>query len=265
VTPALLFAQISGQETGMWQYRELIKRLTLTEFKTRYQNTALGFLWSILSPLALAMVLYFVFKNLFKAEDFAANLVLGIFAWRFFIVGTTSALTTIVGKSSLVTKVYLPRQILIISNVLANLLSSLLEFLVLVVILYFILGKLPLTIVLFPVVHILYFLFVYGIGLFLSALFVYFRDLNQIWDILTNILFYCTPIVYPISIVPDYLMPYYVLNPLTQIITIYRNIMVAGVLPSWDSLIIVLGFTIGAVVIGSIIFAKLQRRFAEAI
>jgi lipopolysaccharide transport system permease protein len=250
----------------MWQYRELIKRLTLTEFKTRYQNTVLGFLWSILSPLALALVLYFVFKNLFKQEEnYAANLILGIIAWRFFTVGTTSALSTIVGKSSLVTKVYLPRQILIISNVLANLLGSLLEFLVLVVILYFVLGKLPATIVLFPLVHILYFLLVYGIGLFLSALFVYFRDLNQIWDILVNILFFCTPIVYPISIVPAYLLPYYTLNPVTQIITIYRNIMVAGILPSWDSLIIVLGFTIGAVVIGSIAFAKLQRRFAEAI
>jgi lipopolysaccharide transport system permease protein len=250
----------------VWQYRELIQRLTITDFKTRYQNTFLGFFWSILSPLALALVLYFIFRNIFGQEqNFAANLLVGVISWRFFAVGTGAALGAIVGKSSLVTKVYIPRYILVISNVLANLLSSLLEYLVLVVMLFFILGKLPPTIFLFPLVHVLYFFLIYGIGLILSSLFVYFRDLNQIWEILINILFYCTPIIYPLSLVPNYLLPYYMLNPVTQIITIYRNIMVAGTFPPLESIITIVVFIVVTFIIGSLVFAKLQRRFAEAI
>jgi ABC-type polysaccharide/polyol phosphate export permease len=93
----------------MWQYRELVRNLTIADFKSRYQNTSLGFLWSILSPLLLAGVLYFVFRHLFgQEEDFAANLLVGIMAWRFFTIGTTSSLHAIVNKPSLVTRYIYP-------------------------------------------------------------------------------------------------------------------------------------------------------------
>jgi lipopolysaccharide transport system permease protein len=250
----------------MWQYRELIKNLTFAEFKNRYQNTTLGFFWSLLSPLLLSLVLWFVFRNLFhQEENFAANLLVGIMAWRFFATGTSAALGAVVNKPSLVTKVYIPRQILVLSTVLANLISSLLEFLVLLPILFALLKHLPLTIVLFPLVHIPYLLFIYGIGLLLAALFVYFRDLNQIWEVLINVLFFCSPIIYPLSIVPDYLMPYYTLNPITQFIIVYRNLMVAGTSPSMFG---IAGITVVGVVawlIGNYAFSRLQRRFAEEV
>jgi len=250
----------------MWQYRELIQNLTVAEFKNRYQNTTLGFFWSLLSPLLLSMVLWFVFRNLFRQEEnFAANLLVGIMAWRFFATATSSALGAVVGKPSLVTKVYIPRQILVLSNVLANLISSLLEFLVLLPILFVLLKYLPITVLLFPLVHIVYLLFIYGIGLFLSALYVYFRDLNQIWEVLINILFFCSPIIYPPSIVPAYLMPYYALNPMTQFITAYRDLMVAGRLPQALSIAGLIVVAIVAWFVGNLIFNRLQRRFAEEI
>lgn len=250
----------------MWQYRELIKNLTLAEFKNRYQNTTLGFFWSLLSPLLLSLVLWFVFRNLFRQEEnFAINLLVGIMAWRFFAAGTTSALGAVVGKPSLVTKVYIPRQILVLSTVLASLISSFLEFLVLLPIIFVLLKHIPPTVALFPIVHIIYLPFIYGIGLFLSALFVYFRDLNQIWEVLINILFFCSPIIYPLSIVPGYLMPYYILNPITQFIIIYRNLMVAGTLPSVLSLAGIIASAIIAWLIGNFAFNRLQRRFAEEV
>jgi lipopolysaccharide transport system permease protein len=250
----------------MWQYRELIRNLTIVDLKNRYQNTTLGFFWSILSPLLFAFVLYFVFRHLFGAEEnFAINLLVGLMAWRFFANGTSSSLYAIVGKPSLVTKVYLPRQILVLSTALSNLISSLLEFLVLVPMIFILLGNLPVTILLFPVVHLAYFWFIFGAGLLLSAFFVYFRDLNQIWEVLVNILFFCSPIIYPLAIVPNYLMPYYMLNPLTQIIVMYRDVMVAGNLPSLYSVLVVIGFAIAAYLVGSLVFSKLQRRFAEEI
>ena len=250
----------------MWQYRELLKNLTIADLKNRYQNTSLGFLWSLLSPLLLAFVLYFVFRHLFgQEENFAINLLVGVMAWRFFAIGTSSSLFSIVGKSSLVTKVHIPRQILVLSNVLANLISSLLEFLILLPIIFILLGHLPVTVLLYPAIHILYFWFIFGAGLLLSALFVYFRDLNQIWEVLVSVLFFCSPIIYPLSIVPAHLMPYYILNPITRFIIMYRDIMVAGNLPALVNLIGVIFVGIATYLVGSFAFSKLQRRFAEEI
>ena len=250
----------------MWQYRELIRNLTVVDLKNRYQNTALGFFWSLLSPFLLAMVLYFIFSNIFgREENFAINLLVGIMAWRFFAIGTSSSLGAIVGKPSLVTKVYIPRQILVLSNALTNLVSSLLEFIVLLPIIFVLLGHLPVTVLLFPLIHLIYFWFIFGAGLLLSSLYVYFRDLNQIWEVLTTVLFFCSPIIYPLTTVPAYLMPYYRLNPVTQFIIIYRDVMVAGDLPSLFSIVIVIGFAIAAYLVGSFVFSKLQRRFAEEI
>lgn len=250
----------------MWQYRELVRNLTVTDLKNRYQNTSLGFFWSLLNPLLLAAVMYFIFRHLFGAEEnFAINLLVGMMAWRFFAVGTSSALGAIVGKPSLVTKVYIPRQILVLSNVLANLISSVLEFVVLLPMILILLGRLPPTVLLFPVIHLIYFWFVYGAGLLLSALHVYFRDLNQIWEVLVFALFFCSPIIYPLTTIPAYLMPYYLLNPMTQFIIMYRQVMVAGDLPSLFGTAGVIVVGIAAYFVGNFVFGKLQRRFAEEI
>ena len=250
----------------MWQYRELIRNLTIVDLKNRYQNTALGFFWSLLSPFLLAMVLYFVFSHLFGSEEnFAINLLVGIMTWRFFATSTSVSLYAIVGKPSLVTRVYIPRQILVLSSVLANLVSSLLELIVLLPIIFVLLGYLPATVLLFPLVNFVYFWFLFGAGLLLSSLFVYFRDLNQIWEELINVLFFCSPIIYPLTAVPDYLMPYYLLNPVTLFIGMYRDVMIAGDLPSLYSIGVIIGFAIAAYLVGSLVFSKLQRRFAEEI
>jgi len=184
-------------------------------------------------------------------------------AWQFFATGTSSSLNAIVGKSSLVTRVYIPRQILVLSNALSTLINSLLTFIVLLIIIFVVLGHLPVTVPLFLLIHFVYFWFIYGAGLLLSSLYVYFRDLNQIWDVLVRVLFFCSPIFYPLTIVPAYLMPYYQLNPVTQFIGIYRDVMVAGNLPSLYSMAVVIGFAIAAYLVGSFTFSKLQGRFAE--
>ena len=248
----------------MWQHRELIWNLTVVDLKNRYQNTTIGFFWSLLSPLLMALVLYVVFRHLYGQEqNFAINLLVGIMAWQFFATGTTSSLQTIVGKSNLVTRVYIPRQILVLSNVLSTLINSLLTFVVLLIIILVVLGHLPVTTPLFLLVYIIFFFFIFGAGLLLSALYVYFRDLNQIWDVAIRVLFFCSPIFYPLSIVPASLLPIYQLNPVTQFIIMFRDVMVAGNLPSLFSVAIVIAFAIAAYLVGSLVFNKLQRRFAE--
>jgi lipopolysaccharide transport system permease protein len=250
----------------MWKYRELIKNLTVADIKNRYQNNALGFLWSVLAPFALAVVLWFVFRKIFKSdENYAINLIVAMMVWRFFANGTMMSLSSVVSRSNLVTKVFIPRQILVLSTVLANVFTSFLELLILVPIIFVLTGRVPVTILLFPLMFLLYFWVVYGIGLMLAALYVYMRDLAHIWDVLINILFFCSPIIYPMSVVPYELIPYYLVNPLTNMIFIYRDIMIAGNLPSLNNLMYIILFGAVFFLIGSFMFEKMQRRFAEVI
>jgi lipopolysaccharide transport system permease protein len=253
----------------MWfvQYRELIKILAISDLKVKYQSSILGFAWSMLNPLLLMLVLYFVFSNVFKtAQDHVAlYLLIGIITWRFFAIGTTSTMSTIVNKSSLVTKIYIPRKVLVLSAVLSALVSSLLEFLVLVPLLIVLGAGLSPYILLFPFIHIIYFLMVYGISLILASLYVYYRDLTQIWDVLIQIGFFLAPIMYPLSTVPSKYLSYYMLNPMTVLIQMYRDVLLYQKMPSpWD-----VAFTLMAgllmTYIGSALFRKLERRFAEEI
>jgi lipopolysaccharide transport system permease protein len=250
----------------IWEYRELVRNLTIADLKNHYQNTSLGFFWSILSPLLFAGVLYFVFRKLFiQEQNFAINLVVGIMFWRFFSIGATTCLSAVVSKPNMVTRVYIPRQILVLSTALSTLIASMLEFIILIPIVYIVTGHVPVTILLYPVIHVLVFFTIYGIGLLLASLYVYFRDLNQIWEFLQNILFYTSPIIYPMSIVPPYLKTFYLLNPITRMVFIYRDVMVVGYLPSRYDLMVVVVFAIIAVLFGNFVFNKLQRRFAEEI
>ncbi|MCX6006175.1 MAG: ABC transporter permease [Chloroflexi bacterium] len=250
----------------IFKFRELIGTLTIVDLKNRYQNTALGFLWSLLSPLLMALVLFVVFRYLFKQEpNFASYLLVGLMSWRFFATSTNAAVYAVVGKSSLVTKVYIPRQILVLSCMLSNLVSSLLEFIIIIPILYFAAGSLPPTILLFPFIFLIYFWFVYGIALVLASLYVFFRDINQIWEVLSQMLFFLCPIFYPLMSITEQVQRYYLLNPITQYIIIYRDVMVYGQLPSAYSLIIAVAAAVISVAIGILTFNKLQRRFAEEI
>src|SRR5512137_2148663 len=108
----------------MWivEYRELIRILTVSDLKVKYQSSVLGFAWSLLNPLLMMLVLYLVFNNVFKSnqENFALYLLIGIVSWRFLANGTSSSMGAIVGKPSLVTKIYIPRQVLVLSTVLSS-------------------------------------------------------------------------------------------------------------------------------------------------
>jgi lipopolysaccharide transport system permease protein len=108
-------------------------------------------------------------------------------------------------------------------------------------------------------------LIVYGISLSLASLYVYFRDLNQIWDIVLQVGFYTAPIVYPLSLVPEKYMFYYMLSPITRLMTIYRDVLLYGIVPHVYDLIFVAGFGLMCLAFGSLMFRKLSPRFAEEV
>jgi lipopolysaccharide transport system permease protein len=253
----------------MWllKYRDLIWNLTITDLKVKYQSSALGFAWSLLNPLLLMLVLYFVFTNVFRfnQENFALYILVGLIAWRFLANGTTAGIFSIVGRSSLVTKIFIPRQILVLSTTLSCFISSLLEFCVLIPLLFIFGVKITPYIFFFPVAHAIFFFIVYGIGLILAALYVYYRDLNQIWDVLLQLGFFMSPICYPLSTIPEKYLPIYLLNPVTVLMELYRNFLIYGIGPSPLSTTYLVIVALILMVVGTLVFKRLERRFAEEI
>lgn len=195
----------------MWliKYKDLIWNLTIADLKVKYQSSVLGFAWSLINPLLLMLVLYAVFVNLFRfnQEDYALYLLVGIIAWRFLANGTTTAMGSIVGRPGLVTKIYIPRQILVLSSTLSCFISSILEFCVLIPLLFIFGIKITPYIFFFPIAHVIFFILVYGLSLILAALYVYYRDLNQIWEVIVQLGFFLCPICYPLSTIPENIYP----------------------------------------------------------
>ncbi len=256
----------------IFEYRELIRNLVISDLKVKYANSVLGFAWSMLNPLMMLLVLFFVFSNVFKQQqNFAVYMLIGLLAWRFFSIGTMSALNSIVGKPSLVTKIFIPRQILTLSTTLSSLISSVLEFLVLIpliIVLAVVFHQnigLNITIILFPVIQVLFFFIIYGLALLLASTYVYFRDLNQIWDVLLQLGMFLSPIVYPLSIIPNKYVFFYMLNPITRIIGMYRDILLNGTVPTLSDFAIVTASALILLGLGTVTFNKLSRRFAEEV
>ena len=261
---------ISGpvpSRSEMWviEYRELIRILTISDLKIKYQSSVLGFAWSLLNPLLLMLVLYLVFSRAFHAaqENFALYLLIGIVTWRFLNNGTSSSIRSIVERASLVTKVFIPRQVLVLSTVLSSFISSLLEFFVLFAVLIAFGVDLSLNLLLFPFVTAIYFILVYGISLALASLYVYYRDLDQMWEVLLQLGFFLSPVVYPMTAVPEEYLKLYMLNPVTVVMQTNREILLYAQTASPSSLIYIALAAALILAAGSAIFNRLERRFAE--
>jgi len=239
----------------------------ISDLKIKYANSILGFAWSMLNPLMMMIILYFVFSNVFKSnqDNFVLYLLIGILSWRFFSLVTVSALKSIVMNPSMVKKIYVPREALTLSAVLSGLISSFLEFTVLLPLLIFFGVGVSMAIVFFAVIHIVYFMMIYGLSLILASLYVYFRDLNQIWEVIIQLGFYLSPIVYPLSLVPDKFQAFYLLNPITRVIIMYREIFFNGVIPDISDFLVILAFGAALMAAGTVVFRRLSRRFAEEI
>ena len=251
----------------IFKYKELISNLVISDLKTKYSSSILGFAWSMLNPLLMMIVLYAVFNNVFKSnqEHYAFYLLIGMTTWRFFANGTTTAMLSIVGKANLVTKIYIPREILTLSVVLSALVSSILEFIVLITLLIIFGIVISSKILILPLLYVLYLPIVYGVSLIIASLYVYFRDLNHIWEVLMQIGFFLSPVIYPMSTIPEAYKFYYMLNPIARMIEMYRDILLYNTMPKVTDFGVVLIFGMFLLVFGSLLFKKLSRRFAEEI
>jgi len=246
---------------------DVVTVLAQKDFKIRYRNSALGFLWSLLNPLAYMVILALVFSVLLRNNipNFEPWLLLGILVWRFFAIGTSQSLGSIVGNPSLVSKVYFPRYLIVLSSNIGSLLASGLEFIALLPLIIVLGVNLAPMILLFPIVLGLEFALVFGLSLSLSALNLKYRDFYQIWDIALQLGFFVSPIVYDSSLIPSRYRFLYSLNPVTRLIEFMRDIFLRSSLPSLqESLILLSGISL-LLVVGFVIFRHFESRFVEAL
>ncbi len=257
------------------KYIVLIKELALTDFKLKYQASVMGYLWSLAKPLMLFSVLYVVFTRFLKIgsniEHYPVYLLLGVVIWGFFTEITASSLDAIVGKGELIRKIYFPRNVLLLSRSITALLTFALN---LLAVLAFILAtgvQLTPRAFLFPFVVLELFVLTVGIGFFLSALFVRFRDISHIWEIVLQALFYATPILYPLSLVPTRYANLLLLSPVAQIIQDARYLLITPqTITAWNTLVwkyVWIPYTVPFVVLGLglLVFNKSAAKFAEEV
>ena len=251
----------------MPDYSELVKNLTVKEFKLRYRNSFLGFLWSLLNPLCMLIILSFVFSTLLRSgiSNFPVFILPALLCWRFFSISTSMSLSSVIGNAPLVTKVYFPRWLLVLSSNLANLIGSSLEFAALFPLLVILGMRITFLILLLPVILAFEFLLIIGVSLILASLNVYYRDFNQIWDITLQIGFFLCPIIYSMTLIPERYLLAYSLNPMTRIIESVRKILYYNTLPILTDFVIVLASGALLLFIGYLVYRRLEPGFAEEI
>lgn len=255
--------------------RALLAELVRTDFKLRYQGSVLGYTWSLLKPLLLFSILYVVFVRFLRigadVTNFPVYLLLGIVLWNFFAEMTGQSLSSIVSRGDLIRKIRIPRWIIVISSSISALINLGLNLIVIAVFMIFSDVDLRGMAILFPVVLIQIYLLALGISLFLSAAFVKYRDMSHIWEVILQAFFYLTPILYPLSVIPNITFQKILLiNPMAQAIQDARNLLItqetltiAEVFNSSYARMIPLSLTVFILILGTLYFKRESRNFAE--
>jgi ABC-2 type transport system permease protein len=257
----------------------LARELAWTQFKLKYTGSVLGYLWSLLKPAMLFSIMYTIFVVLFKqrAHEFAVQLLVGIVLFTFFTECTGTAMSSIAGNAGLIQKAYFPRWILVVASSMTAAMTFLINF-VLIVVVAAPLGHMELglqSLAVIPLVVELYALAL-GLSLLLSSLFVFYRDLGHIWEILTQVLFYASAVVYPVSLVQSvsphqqWVLPVFFLNPIAQILEDVRHAIVVSDAPTTAALVgpvaaIPILVSLFLVAAGVLVFRRLSPTFAESL
>jgi ABC-2 type transport system permease protein len=207
--------------------------LVKTDFKLRYQGSALGYLWSILRPLFLFAILYVVFAKFFKVGDavpyYPVYLLSGIVLWNFFSEMTNMGIQSIVGRGDVIRKINFPKYIIVLSVAFSALINLLINLFVITVFMMILQVPISWTILLAPLYILMIFAFALSVSMVLGAIYVRLRDIAYIWEIIMQALFYLVPVIYPLSMVAnqwDWLAKLMLLNPVAYAIQGFRDAVI---------------------------------------
>lgn len=243
----------------------LVWTLVRTDFKARYHGTIGGFAWALLKPMSMFVVLMGVFSFLFASSpSYKLNLIVGLFLWDFFAEGTKSGLTSLHARGYLLTKARVPKWVLVVTSI-SNAVITLAVFTVVIVV-FLAVSRHPPTLVAlaaFGAYCLAMAAIVIGFSLAASVLFLRYRDLNQVWDVVIQAGFFVAPIIYPLGILPERFHFYLYVWPPTPIIEFSRAALVAGVMPTARGHAYLAMDAAGCLLVGILVFRWLSPRAAE--
>lgn len=246
------------------KYRGLLKQLVQRDVKLKYRRSVLGYLWSVLNPLLIMIVLTIVFSNLFKfsIENFPLYLLSGQVIFNFFSAVTNSCCFTILDNGALLKKTYVPKYIFVFAKVFSGFVDFLFSLTALILLMIITKAKFSIYNLLFflPAIELL--IFCVGIGLLLSQANVFFRDIQYIHSVFVTALSYLTPLFYPLDILPESVLFFVTkLNPLYIYVALFRQCVYENIM--LDSQLVVRGlcWAIASLIIGGLFFKKKQDEF----
>lgn len=250
---------------NLYQYRELLKTNVKKEIRGKYKNSFLGVLWSFLNPLLQIIVYAVVFQLILKnpQENYAVFICCGLIPWTFFSTAISRSAFTMVENGNILKKVYFPREILPISVVTSEAVNFFISTIIILAFVLFSGVGITKYILLYPIIFLAQYLLLLAIAFVVSSICVYVRDLQHFIGIFLQLLFYATPIVYAQDVIPVELSWILKINPMTYVINGYRDIFYNQTMPDMGSLLILIGTVLIAIIVGYMIFNKLQKGFAE--
>ena len=262
----------------LWRYRELIMNLTVRDLKARYKNSVLGIGWSLFNPLLMMLVftlVYTVMLGQSNRHDYPAFILSGLLPWNFFSASIMGGTSSIVGNSHLIKKVYFPREVLPLSILLSNLVNFLIAIPVYVVLALLLGSQLTGWALLLPVVIAVQLVFALGVSFVLSAANAFYRDVQQIMEVVILAWFFLTPVIWDVNMLPisktvlGIDLPIqrltYILNPMASIIAAYRDVLYYGRSIGVDFFVRTAVTAVIILLIGFAVFHRLSGRFAEEI
>ena len=245
------------------KYQFLFEELVKRDFKQKYKRTVLGMAWSILSPLLQLLVMSVVFTQFFGRTQahYTIYLFCGNLVFSYFKESTSTGMFSLMSNSGIITKVNVPKYMFLLSKNVSSLLNFGLS--LIVFLLFVLIDGLPITplflMLLYPIFCLI--IFNVGVGLVLSALFVFFRDINYLYDVFTLMLMYCSAIFYTIDSFTPAIQKLYLINPVYCYIKYFRVVVIDGNLPSPQYHLLCLVYAVIMLVIGGFIYKKYNHRF----
>ena len=245
------------------KYKNLLRELVARDIKVRYRRSFLGMLWTVLNPLLMMVVITIVFSTLFKQniEHFPIYYLAGWLVFSFNSETTSNALYAIIGNSSLMKKVYIPKYLFPLSKTVSGLVNLGFSLIAMFIVMIILRVEFRPTLLLLPIPLFYVFLFAAGSGLFLAAVTVFFRDVANFYGVFVMAWTYFTPIFYPTSILPEAALKLMYLNPMYHYVEYMRQLILYGQFPGMKENLVCFLFGVISLVIGVIVFYKKQDRF----
>ena len=234
------------------------------DFKLKYRRSVLGVIWSVLNPLLMMCVLAAVFSFFLRfaeIENYPLYLILGNTLFGVMSESTTSAMTSIIDSSSLIKKVRIEKMIFPLEKVLFALVNFCFSLIAVAAVMIFFQIAPTLNIAFLPLLLVYVLLFSAGLSLLLSALAVFFRDVCHLWGVVITAWTYATPLFYPASVLPDWMMAFEQFNPMYHYVTYFREIVLWGQNPGLQENLLCFAFAASTFLVGLLVFRKLQKRF----